>query len=182
MAENQPGNSTSSPSPTSHSTGELILLDPESIRLWREEESLPRMQISDRICYARVRVVLAFPLSDPDRFVSFIDWNEREIGMVEHLDQLEPETRRIVREELRRRYFTPIITRVKRVRWLIGSINFEVETDRGPRSFDIRGRRSNIVAIGPRRYLLTDMDGNRYEIPDVDKLDPSSYSRIEGLI
>ena len=167
---------------TQPQTGELRILDPRSVRLWREEESLPRMQIADHCCYARVRVVLAFPLSDTRHYLSFVDWNEREIGMVEHLDDLEPETRRIVNEEIRRRYFTPRITRIKRVRWLFGSISFEVETDRGPRSFDIRGRRSNIVAIGPRRYLLTDMDGNRYEIPDVDKLDPSSYSRIEGLL
>ena len=161
--------------------GELVLLDPKEVRLWREGSSLPRMQVGDRVCYSRVRIVWAFPLNDREHYISFIDWNEKEIGMVERLADIDESSRRIASEELRRRYFTPVITQIDRIRWLYGIVSFDVETDRGPRQFDIKGRRSNIVAIGPRRYLLTDVDGNRYEIPDVRKLDPASFARVEGL-
>jgi hypothetical protein len=163
-------------------TGDLVLLDPSEVRLWRERGGLPRLQLGDRVCYARVRAVWAFPFTDRDHYVSFIDWNGKEIGLIERLADLKGESRRIAMEELRRRYFTPVITRINRVRTLFGSVSFDVETDRGPRTFDVKGRRSNIVAIGRDRYLFTDMDGNRYEIRDVTELDPASYKRIEGLI
>jgi len=138
--------------------------------------------LGHRACYGRVRVVWAFPLSDRQGYVCFIDWNGKEIGMVERLGDLDRDSRRIAREELKRRYFTPVITRINRMRSLFGSVSFDVETDRGPRTFDVKGRRSNIVAIGKGRYLFTDIDGNRYEIPDVSTLDPASYGRIAGLI
>jgi len=162
--------------------GDLVLLEPKDVLLWRERGSLPRLQVGHRVCYARVRVMRAFPLTDRQHHISFIDWNGKEIGLIERLADLDNASRRIAREELDRRYFTPVITRVTRVRWLFGSISFDVETDRGARSFDVKGRRDNIVAIGLRRYLFTDVDGNRYEIPDVKGLDSTSHSRIEGLI
>ena len=163
-------------------TGELVVLDPAEVRLWRDRGSFPRMEIADRVCYARVRVVCAFPLNDPEHYISFIDWNDDEIGMVERLADLDKESRRIAREEIERRYLTPAITRINRIRRLFGVVSFSVETDRGPREFDVKGWRDNIVSIGRERYLITDVDGARYEIPDATQLDSSSYTKIESLI
>ena len=46
--------------------GDLVLLDPKDVLLWRERGSLPRLQVGRRVCYARgwendsVRVGLQF--------------------------------------------------------------------------------------------------------------------------
>ena len=76
----------------------------------------------------------------------------------------------------------PVITRIVRIKRMFGVVSFDVETDRGPRQFDVKGRRDNIVAIGRERYLITDVDGARYEIPDATQLDSASYTKIESLI
>jgi hypothetical protein len=163
-------------------TGELALLDPKEVRLWRERGSFPRMQLGNRVCYGRVRLAWAFPLSDRDRHVSVLDWNGREIGLLERLADLDEASRRVAVEELERRYYTPLVRRVRRVRWYFEVLSFDVETDRGRRQFDVKSHRTNIVPIGPDRYLITDIDGNRYEIRDVRELDPGSFGRIESLI
>ena len=37
----------------------------------------------------------------------------------------------------------------------------------------------NIARVGGGRLVITDVDGNRYHIEDVAKLDRKSYKRIE---
>ena len=45
--------------------------------------------------------------------------------------------------------------------------------------FTLRDTYRSMVFIGENRIFLTDSDGNRYEIPDVGKLDGGSYKKIE---
>ena len=73
----------------------------------------------------------------------------------------------IVEEELARRYFTPKIERVVSVKEEMGVVAWEVETDRGARRFIVRNLRDNTFPLGPNRLMMTDMEGNRYEFPDV---------------
>ena len=39
-----------------------------------------------------------------------------------------------------------------------------------------------ITEISPERYLLTDVEGNRYEVKDLEALDPESRNRFLGKI
>jgi hypothetical protein len=91
--------------------------------------------------------------------------------MIVDLRELEAESRRLVEEELERRYIVPVILRVLSVRERFGSIDWTVETDRGARSFTTRNLRENVVQPTPNRYVLTDVDGNRYDVRDVEALD-----------
>ena len=56
---------------------------------------------------------------------------------------------------------------------------WEVESDRGPLSFAMHDTFRNIAKITESRVVLTDVDGNRYEIDDVLALDGKSYRKIE---
>jgi len=47
-------------------------------------------------------------------------------------------------------------------------------TDRGPREFVIRSTDENTRWFGERHVLLLDIDGNRFNIPDVEALDRRS--------
>jgi len=76
----------------------------------------------------------------------------------------------------------PIIERVKWVREEYGVVYWSVETDRGPRDFVCRGLRDAVVEVGDTRLLLTDVDGNRFEIPDYTQLGRAVQTMLDRVL
>jgi hypothetical protein len=166
---------------------DLILLDPAGVRLFRTGGSTVRLTLSDaRVgperSYLSVAVARAFPLSDPQRFIGLRDGKDRDIGMLASLEGLDEGTRQIVEEELARRYFQPRILRVVGVEEEFGITTWEVETDKGPRSFIVHNLRDAVQDLTPTRVLITDMDGNRFEFPDIRQLDDKSYAILQRVL
>ena len=56
---------------------------------------------------------------------------------------------------------------------------WQVETDRGPRTFEIRSSRRDMRVLSAGRILIRDADGNLYEVPDYRQLDPQSRALVE---
>ena len=119
--------------------------------------------------YARIRVVRSFPFTDPGRFISIrtADEKSREIGMIRDLaSDVDEETRSMLEEQLNLRYFTPVITKIRDIKDEYGHAYFDVETTEGPCKFVIHMNSSSVVHLTDTRLLITDLDGNRFEIPD----------------
>lgn len=167
------------PTPDTEEDGapDLILLDPETLRLFRTGGSAVRMTVegvpgrADR-SYVRVQIARAFPFSMPSSYFGIRDAADKDVGLLVTLDGLAPESRRIVDEELERRYFLPRILRVLSVKEEPGLVAWDVETDKGRRQFYIQNLRESVHTLGPpTRLLLTDKDCNRFEIADVSTMD-----------
>jgi len=171
-----PTSAPSIPLPKELST-EFRILDPRRVRFLRGESGLVAEVDGKR--YEGVRVVPLFPLSERGGWISVLDEDGREIGILEELSKLKPEYEKLVREELRRRYLVPKILRVRSCRGRLGLVEWEVETDRGPRRFRTRNLRETVQQVGDHRLMFSDIDGNRYEIPDLRALDPQSRAWIE---
>jgi hypothetical protein len=62
-----------------------------------------------------------------------------------------------------------------------GIQRWEVETDRGPRVFEVRSR-EDLRWLHPGHLIVRDIDGNRYEIKRFDDLDSASRIKIEGYL
>ena len=163
-------------------TGEVRLLDPKRVRLFRTPEGLPRAVIEDELCCLRLLIMCSFPLSRPQEFVSLRDGSNREIGLIEHLRDLDAQSRRIAEEEIERRYFLPEITAIVRLEGHFGTYDWEVETDRGRRSFVVRGRSEHIVQLPPHRVAVTDVLGNRYQVSDYTTLDRKSQALLYKVL
>jgi hypothetical protein len=127
-------------------------LDPEKIRLFRSPMGAPRLEIIGE---------------------------EVEIGIIEDPSRLDSESQKILREELDKRYFTPIIQKVHRVKERFGIHDWEVETSRGRITFSVQGLHQNVRHFPPARLLVTDVRGNRYDIPDYHRLDSHSFNQIQ---
>jgi hypothetical protein len=95
-------------------------------------------------------------------------------------EELECESRKVLRDELGRTYFVPKITQIHQIEDAHGAARWEVETDRGYRVFDIRDRED--VRVIRTRVLLQDADGNRFEIEDITELDEKSQRLIDTEI
>ena len=165
-----------------HATGEVRVLDPGRVRLFRTPEGVPRAVVEDEVCCLRVLVMCAFPLSRPHAYVSLRDGSNRELGLIEDVRALDRESRRIVEEEIERRYFLPEITAVYRLEGHFGTYDWEVETDRGRRSFVVRGRSEHIIQLPPARVAVTDVLGNRYQISDTTTLDRKSQALLYKVL
>jgi hypothetical protein len=87
---------------------------------------------------------------------------------------LPPDQRRLLDEELARRYVMPVIRSILAVKDRLGTVEWEVDTDRGRRRFATRDLREAVVRPAPERYILPDVEGNRYDVPDVRALDARS--------
>ena len=157
-------------------------VDAERIRLFREPPWTLRLSIEGDRSYLKVKVVRAAPLSYPDRYISLLDGKDEEICMVDDLDALDAETRAIIEEELERRYLTSVIERIDSLRSEFGTSYWEVKTNRGPREFVVQNVAESAQWLGDRRLLLVDVDGNRFEIPDLDLLDKRSLGFVQQVL
>lgn len=157
-------------------------LDPKRIRLSRGPNQDVQLTIQGERSFPKNKVVRAFPLSYPNRYVVFLDEKDEEIGMVENPADLDCQSRMIVEEELGKRYLVSTIRKIRSLRTDFGTTYWEVDTDRGRRDFVTQRVHENMVWLGERRLLLVDMDGNRFEIPDCASLDKKSAVLLDEVV
>jgi Domain of unknown function (DUF1854) len=160
---------------------DLRYLDPQRLRFLRHGATL-RLIVEDERCWLKVAVFRTFPLSQPQRFLSVRDGAKKEIGLLAHPEELNADSRQLLAEELGRRYLVPAIRRVMAVTERFGTVEWKVETDRGPCTFTTRNPRENVWQPSPGRYLLTDVDGNRYNIRDLAALDAASQALLRRYL
>ena len=152
------------------------ILDPKKIRIYRNRYGdlvLNVNGIERRVS----RVVRAFPITMPWRYIIFIDENGEEIGLLKSFKGLDNGSAKVLREELEKRYFIPKITKIHEIREEFGVLVWKTETDKGPRTFEVTSRR-NIKRISGGRILVRDGDDNLYEI-DYRCLDRRSRTLID---
>ena len=160
----------------------LRFLDPLTIKVFRHGNAELRMTLADDRTYLRITAARAFPLSDPDHNIGIFDQAGPEIGLIRDLRELDQQSRALIKDELRKRYFTPMITAIHDIKTEFGCDYWKVETDKGPRQFIVRKINKSIFEISPNRYLINDVYGNRFEIRDVLALDKRSRTRLERLL
>ncbi len=149
-------------------------VDTGKIRLFREPAWHLRMTIEGDRSYLKVKIVLAAPLSEPDRYICFLDANDEVICMVDDVHALSEEHQAIIREELARRYLTSRIERIHSIRNEYGVSYWDVSTDRGRREFVVKNVAEDARWLDENRVLILDVDGNRFEVLDLGRLDKKS--------
>ncbi|HPD14837.1 MAG TPA: DUF1854 domain-containing protein [Planctomycetota bacterium] len=129
-----------------------------------------------------VTLVRLFPLTEPEHWVSLVEMNGKEVGVLRDLSRLGHEALRLARDELRRRYLVPRIVRILACRPRADLVEWTVETDRGRQKFLTREVREQIKEHQPTRLSIVDVEGNRYDIPDLAALDPESRRRLDAQL
>ncbi|PRP90346.1 hypothetical protein ENSA5_65430 [Enhygromyxa salina] len=151
----------------------------EGIRLWRDAFNKLHLELANGAVVSGVVVVSPFPLSAPDRCVLVRDPAGAELGMIADLDELDPRSRALVRDELAHQHLTTLILGVVGATGHRGVTTWEFETERGPRTVHIK-QRGDVRTLPGGRVLFTDVNGMRYEIPNMDALDDASRLSLEA--
>lgn len=150
-----------------------------AIRLFYEPPGTLRLTVGQDRSYPTVRLYQAWPLSHPGRFLSLQDARGDEILLLNDLSELDPDSRAVAEEELRRRYLTARIQEVLDVRTEFGVTYWRVRTDRGERDFVVQSLTESCVWLGEGQVLIVDVDGNRFEIGSMGALDAASRQRLD---
>jgi len=146
----------------------LILV--EDALMWRSADG--SQQAVESIC--------AFPLSYPEREIVLQGNEETELGIIEDLATLKPEIRQAIQQQLEKRYFLPQVTKIHKMTERFGSAIWDLETDRGRVAISTRQLNEAVRELGPRRFLIVDVEGNRYEIKELNDLPPESQAHFIG--
>jgi hypothetical protein len=128
-----------------------------------------------------VSPVRGFPISEPDYAVSICDVDGRELLWIERLSDLPGAPREVLRTDLARREFMPILQRIVRISTNSEPCEWEVETDRGSTSFVLRTD-EDVRRLEGRRAMVIDANGVSYLIPDLASLDAASRRYLERYL
>ena len=153
-----------------------------SLRVFRSPPWQTRLTVQGVVSFPVVKPVRAAPLTEPSRYISFLDARQEEICMVNDLAELDENSRRVVEEDLAAHYLTAIIERIDSVRNEFGTSYWDVQTDRGARDFVVQNAAENARWLGSGRLLLLDVDGNRFEIPNLNRLDKHSIGLVRRVL
>ena len=77
---------------------------------------------------------------------------------------------------------TAMVQRIYSVQNELSVSYFDVQTNRGRREFVIQNIHESTRWLGERRLLLLDVDGNRFEIRDLDTLDKRSVRLLKVVL
>ncbi len=152
------------------------VVEPDRVRV--SEDELRRLNVTvDGQEHQDVRAVRAFPLSGKADYVSFLNEQGKEVTLLAHPSKLDKESRRVLNAALERMYYVARILQIFSIRETMGISQWEVMTDRGYAAFEVVNR-ERIRRLPGRRYLLADVDGNRFEIRDEAQMDERSRSLL----
>jgi hypothetical protein len=156
---------------------ELRFLDPKRTHVFHRT-GLSRCTIADERTVLRVQVARAFPLSDTDHLIALLDGNGRDVGMIQDPSLMDEESQRTIDEDLAIRYFLPVVESILSVKEEFGTVYWKLQTDRGVHDAVARHLRENLMELPGGRVIITDVEGNRFEFPDIAALDARSMAII----
>ena len=147
---------------------------PGQVRVWEDQFKVLHVSVGGQD-FSKVRAVRAFPVTGKADYISFLDETNKEVVLLAHPHKLDKESRHALERALTAMYYVAKIKRIDSITEIMGVTSWQAQTDRGFATFEVVDR-EYIRKLAGGRYLITDADGNRFEIEDVTRLDPRSQS------
>jgi hypothetical protein len=157
-------------------------MEPADLKLFYQPKERLRLTVGNDRSYLTVKPVWAAPISRPERYLALLDGKGEEIVMIADPGALTRESRAAVERELRQRNLTATVTAVTHAKQEFGATYWSVETDRGARDFVTQNLQENALWFSETQLLLLDVDGNRFDIPDISTLDARSRAYIHSIL
>lgn len=130
--------------------------------------------------FDRVFLHRDFPHELLYEYVSVLDDESREIGLIYSIDDFDSQTVAILKDEIAKKYYSPIIKEIKSVKERYGFSYWKVVClDGRSVSFTMQDTFKNILHISDDSLMLVDVDSNRFTIESLSSLGVKSYRKIE---
>ena len=120
-----------------------------------------------------------FPFELEGEFISVMNEEQAEVGIIKAVSLFADAGEDLLRTELARRYYAPVIDKIISVKERYGFSYWRVHTAEGNVNFTLHDTYRSIIRATGGRIVMLDVNGNRFEIPNVEALDRKSYKKIE---
>ena len=162
-------------------TAEFTL--PQDCRFYRNERGFLGLELKGED-YKRVQLSRALPFTAPGMYLCVADMEGKEIAVLEDLADFDGETQALLQAELGIRYFYPEVTQIKSVKEKMGAYYFSllVGSENYEKTIAVKDISKNLKQLGEGRIILTDVDGNRFLIPDVYAIQKKSLRMLEPYL
>ncbi len=162
-------------------SAEILRLTPENA-VFSAKNGFPSMTLKkdgEEKLFEKVSLRRSFPFDMLWQYISVLDDEENEIGLIYDIEDFE-EAAELLRTELERRYYEPEISAVISLKERYGFSYWSVKTSDGRTvQFTMQDTFRNIIRAGEDKAILLDVDGNRFVIKSIKALDKKSYKKIE---
>lgn len=157
-------------------------LEPQHARFYIENNDFLSLEYKGEV-YRNIKLHRAMPFKLPDDYISVQDMDSKELFLIRSLYEFSEEQALLMSWHLKKRYHTPKIIRLNNIKEKLGYLYFDITTEVGPKSFALRDASHNIRRIDDgKRIIIVDVDGNRYEIPDVSRMSAKDFRHIEPYL
>ncbi|MDE6579121.1 MAG: DUF1854 domain-containing protein [Ruminiclostridium sp.] len=137
--------------------------------------------------YEEVSLTRLQPFYCLDTYISVAFRNNEEewieIGVIKDLKEMSDEQRKLCEDYLDFRYYIPIITKIYSIRDnRRGYLFVDAETTAGRKKIAVNDWWTNFRLNTSGILTVTDSDGNKYQVPDLNKLDGKSNKKLELFV
>lgn len=130
----------------------------------------------------RVKLIRAYPYSLTEQYICVHDLEDNEIGIIRDLNELDKNSTECAAKELDSRYYCPTVSSVKSIKERMGHFYFQTVVDGKEKNFTVRDITKNMRFAANNSLLIFDMDGNRYIIPEFEKIETKSKRILEPYL
>lgn len=160
---------------------DIGIFDPAAIEFYRNPQGFLAMKKGEED-FKRVKLSRILPFAEPEKYITVSDTEGKELGIIRDLAELDKAQRELALEELSARYYCPEVTNIKSIKEKMGYFYFDVAFGSYKKIFAVKDISRSIKQIDDKCIVITDVDGSRYLIPDVWKIDTKSRRKIEPYL
>ncbi|MCL2016134.1 MAG: DUF1854 domain-containing protein [Defluviitaleaceae bacterium] len=137
--------------------------------------------------YPHIVLRRSLPIKEPMKYISVADHENKEIAIIKEVDQLQGEQKNIVINELDNRYYSPKVLEILSVKDKLGYVYIEmrVQNKSGKeysKNCAVKDVNRNIRMLSDISLIIFDVDGNRYVVEDLARLDKHSIKRLDPYL
>ena len=153
-----------------------VWLTPENATFYLKNDFL---HIKTESYEGRAFLCREFPFELEWEFISVMNEEQAEVGIIKAVSLFADAGEDLLRTELARRYYAPVIDKIISVKERYGFSYWRVHTAEENVNFTLHDTYRSIIRATGGRIVMLDVNGNRFEIPNVEALDRKSYKKIE---
>jgi hypothetical protein len=157
---------------------DIGIFDPKTLEFYINPKGFIALKNGDQDC-RRVKLSRVLPFADPFKYIAVSDMSDKEIGIIRDLSDLPEEQQALIKKELESRYYCPVISEIVAIKEKMGYYYFDIKINDFKKVFAVKDVSRSIKQINDQCIIITDVDGNRYLIPDIWVIDVKSRRKIE---
>ena len=132
--------------------------------------------------YDRVGLRRIMPQSMLFEYISVVDSEQKEICIIKDLKAFSDDQANLVKNELSVRYYAPQIMSINDIKDNMGFVYIDANLDEQKKNITVKDVSKNIKLVNEKMLVIFDVDGNRYIIDDIGKIDKKSLRLLEPYL